>query len=179
MAAIAPKLLSKEDAAAHGGRLVQEGWEAPAAARNLIDSVDPQDWRDLAIGGLSKLIHDERAKSIDYANGLADGVENDTEIDIAAGPIWKLARPRHPAAEYWRLILDVTTYNVGGEVKKVLNLTLADAERLRDTFRSRSRGLAKSADAMALTARLLGAAKAETVQHLSTESQKKIAEALR
>lgn len=175
-------LLTAEEAAARGAKLANEGQSVPLVAFDLIDHVDPSDWRGLAAVGLQRAIHDQMAAEKAYNRGLpdeTDGVDTRAESEAIGGSIRHLLpRQTHPAKDFWALTLS-ETYRVGSERKSVLDLTLIDARELADTYRARAYGNFQKADAFSLAAKLLTEHKVESVRRLPKAAQQSIAEALR
>lgn len=176
MALRKPAALSADEAALRGARIVHEQKrEVPLVAYELIDLVDPDEWRDLAARGLAKGIHDQLENLRNYAGGAEFPAGNEAN----RGPIRHLLpRQTHPAKDFWALALS-QTYRVGSERKRILDFTLADAQLAADTYRARAYGNFAKADAFKLAAKLLKEHRVETIRSLPITAQQSISEALR
>lgn len=184
MALAKPALLSIEEAAARGATRVAEGHLVPFVAEELIDAVDPGEWRRLAVRGLGDYIHDRRNAERQYARALpdeADGVETCPAIDHAAGSIRHL-QPRNVAkvlpATAWVRVLE-QSYRVGDVVKAVLDMSPGDTTTLTDNYRGRAYGNHKRADAFAFMTKAMTEHKVDTVRQLPKAVQQIIAGMLR
>lgn len=174
MALPKPRLLTVEEAATRGAALANAGGVVPLVALDLIDDVDPDEWRGLAAQGLQRAIHDRLYAERQYA---AD-VEGATEDDGSPGIRHLLPKPTHPARDFWLLPLSQSYQVIGGR-RQVLDFTLADFEHAEETYRARGYGNLQKADAFKLGKKLMREHRADLARNLPIPAQQSIGEALR